>query len=60
MIDDRFSLVPHPDFKNLFFLQFTVVLPQEKYFTTQTGKIQDECKRQYPAELSTITPYKYV
>lgn len=48
MIDKRFSLVPHTEHAHLFYLRFSVVLPPERYYTTQVGLINAECKKQYP------------
>lgn len=47
MIDPRFQLVPS-EYPHVFHLQFSVVLPPERYYSTQVGLITEEAKKQYP------------
>lgn len=48
MIDNRFTLTQHAEHKHLYHLRFSVVLPPERYYSTQSGLIIAECKKQYP------------
>ena len=48
MIDNRFSLDADPDYQHLMYLTFSVTLPPERYYSSQSGLILDICKKQYP------------
>ena len=48
MIDNRFTLTQHEEYKHLYHLRFSVILPPERYYATETGLVLAVCKQQYP------------